>query len=83
MFGGVFAQPGFTWLKKFFWLHQLACGIERMPPALRAQSLNHWTTRGFPEGCFHGISLGFKVAMQPPARGHRGMERGEARTSFP
>lgn len=50
---------------------------------MKSQSLNHWTTREFPEGCFHGISLGFKVAMQPPAGGHRGMESGEACTSFP
>ena len=38
-----------TW---FFWLHHTACGIlvphlgiEPMPPAVEAWSLNHWTNR--------------------------------------
>ena len=43
--------PGSGWYS-LFWLHQVAggilvpqSGIEPMPPALGAQSLNHWTTR--------------------------------------
>ena len=42
-------------LQKFFWPHCVAFGIlvpqpgiEPMLPALGAQSLNQWTTRGFP-----------------------------------
>ena len=42
-----------------FGLHRAACGIlapwpeiEPAPPALAAQSLNHWTTREFPSVCF-------------------------------
>ena len=38
-----------------FWLHCMACsilvpqpGIKPVPPALEAQSLNHWTTREVP-----------------------------------
>ena len=38
-----------------FWLHCAACGIlvpqlriKPAPPALEAQSLNHWTTREVP-----------------------------------
>ena len=38
-----------------FWLHRAACGIlvhrrgiEPMPPAVEAQSLNHWTAREVP-----------------------------------
>lgn len=29
----------------------MACGIEHVPPALKAQSLNHWTA-GRPKGAF-------------------------------
>ena len=43
----------------FFWLHCAACeilaprpGIEPMPPALGARSLNHWTTREVPRAAF-------------------------------
>ena len=43
----------------FFWPHQAACeilvpwpGIEPAPPALEAQSLNHWTAREVPERLF-------------------------------
>ena len=39
----------------FFWLHHVACGIpvprpgvKPKPPAVEAQSLNHWTAREFP-----------------------------------
>ena len=39
-----------------FWLHCVACGIlvprpgiVPMPPAVEAQSPNHWTAREFPE----------------------------------
>ena len=38
----------------FFWLHHVACGIlvpqpgiEPVPPAAEARSLNHWTAREF------------------------------------
>ena len=37
--------------KKFFFFHHMACGIEHVPPALKAQSLNHWTAWR-PEGTF-------------------------------
>ena len=30
-------------------------GIEPGPSAVRAQSLNHWTTREFPNRCFFGF----------------------------
>ena len=37
----------------FFWPHWITCGIllpqQGIEPALEAQSLNHWTTRGVPE----------------------------------
>ena len=42
----------------FFWQRCVACGqpgVEPMllhPPALEARSLNHWTTREVPSGCF-------------------------------
>ena len=39
----------------FFWLHRVACGIlvpqpgiKPAPPAVEAQSLNHWITREVP-----------------------------------
>ena len=42
-----------------FWLHRVTCGIsvprlgmEPMPPAVEAWSLNHWTTREVPVGHF-------------------------------
>ena len=42
-------------LSGFFWPRSTACGIlvprpgmEPMPPAVEAQSPNHWTTREFP-----------------------------------
>ena len=43
----VFSFPSFL---KTFWLYLLPCqpGIEPVPPALEAQSLNHWTTREVP-----------------------------------
>ena len=44
--------PSCTLYSFFYWLHQEACGIrvpwpgtEPVPPALGAQSLNHWTTK--------------------------------------
>ena len=37
--------------KIFFFLRHMACGIEHVPPALKAQSLNHWTA-GRPKGAF-------------------------------
>ena len=43
----------------FFWRHHIACGIlvpqpgiEPAPPALEAQSLNHWTTREVPPSAY-------------------------------
>ena len=48
-----------------FWPHSTACGIlvpqpgiEPVPPALEAQSLNHWTAREVPIVSF---SLDFKL----------------------
>ena len=43
----------------FFWTHSMARGIlvplpgiEPAPPAVEAQSLNHWTAREVPDGSF-------------------------------
>ena len=43
------------YLISFFWPHHIVCrilvpwpGIELVPPAVEAQSPNHWTTREFP-----------------------------------
>ena len=48
----------------FFWLSRAACGIlvprpgmELAPPALEAQSLNHWTARKSPGIFFKGLSI--------------------------
>ena len=43
-------------------------GIKPMPPAMRAQSLNHWTTREVPSVYFEMISLLLSqtVQMKPP-----------------
>ena len=55
----------------FFWLHHMACGIlvpqpriRPMPPAVKAQSLNHWTGRKIWGFLFfvlqaYTVSLGF------------------------
>ena len=60
------AKPGMNWplptvqshhVLLFFWLCRLACGIlvpqpgiEPVPPAVEAQSRNHWTAREVPRG---------------------------------
>ena len=47
-----------------FWTHHLACeilvpqpGIELLPPAVKAQSLNHWTTSEVPPCALEYIHL--------------------------
>ena len=60
--------PEFFWFYLFFifWLCFLACGIlvllpgvELVPPAVKAQNLNHWTTRKSQNhlNCYHTFSL--------------------------
>ena len=48
----------------FFWPCHMACrilvpqpGIELVPPAVEARSLNHWTTREIPEKCYFRVIL--------------------------
>ena len=59
MDGGItdyfFFKREFIFILKNFWPHPEACGIlvarpgiELVPPALEAQSLNHWTARDVP-----------------------------------
>ena len=54
-FGHSFKMPSIIFLV-FFWPCHVACGIlfprpgiEPVPPAVEAQSLNHWTTREVPK----------------------------------
>ena len=49
---GIFLVFWVFFFNLFFWPHRVACGIlvprpgiEAVPPALGAQSLNHWTPR--------------------------------------
>ena len=51
----------------FFWRHQAACGIlvpqpgiEPTPPAVEAQSLNHWTAKEVPRTFFFLAALGLR-----------------------
>ena len=51
----IFVSPVFVFC--FFWLCRAACrtsqpGIEPVPPAVEARSLNHWTTREVPPQFF-------------------------------
>ena len=48
----------------FFWLYHTKCrilapwsGIELVPPAVEAQSPNHWTTREVPPHLFHASAI--------------------------
>ena len=54
-YGSSFFFHFFLFFFLFFWLHSTACGIlvpwpgiEPLPPAVEAQSLNHWTTGEVP-----------------------------------
>ena len=67
--------PQCIFLFFFFLPHPVVCrilvpqpGIKPMPPAMRAQSLNHWTTREVPSVYFEMISLLLSqtVQMKPP-----------------
>ena len=62
----------------FFWLRYKACGmlvpqpgVEPAPPAVEAQSLNHWTTREVPpQGVFvDKLLLPHKLSAMPNTDG--------------